>query len=350
MAWWAYTLAWLPALALAAFSISLRPEAKVYDAVIGAVSSVATSAILGLGVWWLTARISWPERGSRAAFFGLHLFLALAFGGVLMGTQLGMLASEVGMQLALTYIPRESLGWMTLSGMYIYGMIAGTSYALRLERAVHEQRLTAARAESLAARAQLDALRARLQPHFLFNAIHSLSALAREDPAAVEVALERLGELLRYALDRGDQEMVRLEDEWAFTKNYLELEQLRFGPRLVVESHLAPEALECRVPSLILQPVVENALRHGLAPRSRGGTVRVEARRTPAAAGTDLELVVRDDGGGAAPEAVAAATGLGLSTVRQRLAALYDGRAAVTIATAPGAGFTVRITLPAESA
>ncbi len=346
IAWWAYALAWLPALVLTAVNIGLRPGAGLQGAVVGALSSVGTTALLGLGVWWLTARITWPERGSRVGFFAVHLALALSFGGTVMGTQLGLLAADVGMSAALTYIPRDTIGWMVLSGMYIYGMIGGTSYALRLERRVHEQRLTAARAESLAARAQLDALRARLQPHFLFNAIHSLSALAREDPAAVEIALEQLGELLRYALDRGDREMVRLEDEWAFTKNYLELEQLRFGPRLAVEAQLAEDALACRVPSLILQPIVENAVRHGLASRSRGGTVRVEARRTSGA----LELVVRDDGAGAAPEAVSAAPGLGLSTVRQRLTALYDGRAGMAIATAPGAGFTVRITLPAESA
>jgi LytS/YehU family sensor histidine kinase len=163
----------------------------------------------------------------------------------------------------------------------VYGAIAAAARAARAQARLRERELAAAAAE-------LQALRARLDPYFLFNTRHSLTQLAREDPAATEDALERFGAMMRYVLDagRGDSAAgeVTLEEERGFVRDYLALERLRLGGRLRVVEDVAEEALELAMPPLLLQPLVENAVRHGAAPRGRDGSHRRGGggRRAPA--------------------------------------------------------------------
>jgi LytS/YehU family sensor histidine kinase len=213
--------------------------------------------------------------------------------------------------------------------------------------------------EAAAARAELHALRAQLDPHFLFNTLHSLTALARRDPAAVERGLETFGALLRYVLDanrRGGAELrgastrpadddVTLADELAFVRDYLALERLRLGDRLRVEESLDDDAHECLVPAFALQPLVENAIRHGIAPRASGGTLRLAATLDPP---DTLVVEVADDGVGCDADAPSVAGGLGIALVRRRLAARFGSTARVEIATRPAQGFRVRVSLPVE--
>jgi LytS/YehU family sensor histidine kinase len=228
---------------------------------------------------------------------------------------------------------------------WLYGLVAGVSYAVRTQGRLRDQEMAAARAETLATRAQLRALRAQLNPHFFFNALHSLTTLVRNDARAAEEALDRLGGLLRYALDEGFSDDVPLANEWEFVCDYLALESLRLGPRLCVQSELDEDALECLVPSFILQPLVENAVRHGLARRVQGGSLVIEA----SVKGDELLLRVRDDGRGASREETERTSGLGLRTLRQRLEARYNGSSRVEIVTAPGAGFEVIVAIPARA-
>jgi signal transduction histidine kinase len=212
------------------------------------------------------------------------------------------------------------------------------------EQSLAESRLRTAWAETAATRAELAAVQARLNPHFLSNALHSVSALVATDPEAAEESLDRLGDLFRYTLEQSERRVVRLEDEWQFVKDYLAIEQMRLGDRLAVEMTLDPAAAACAVPSFALQPLVENAIRHGIGPRRDGGTVRVSARRDDGR----VELLVSDDGLGADPSVVDASGGTGLRTLRQRLALddTLDGR--VEVETAPGAGFRVRVSVAAD--
>ena len=209
------------------------------------------------------------------------------------------------------------------------------------ESSLAEARLRAAEAEAAAARAELAAVNARLDPHFLSNALHSVAALVDSDPAAAEDALDRLGDLFRYSLEQSERHTVLLGDEWRFVRDYLAIEQMRLGERLAVRMDLDPDAAEVEVPSLLLQPLVENAVRHGVGPRREGGTVRVGARRS----GDRLELEVADDGVGTDPQSLGTARGTGLRTLRQRLDLdpRFDGRLAVE--TAPGEGFRVHVSL-----
>lgn len=212
------------------------------------------------------------------------------------------------------------------------------------ESSLAESRLRTAQAEAAATRAELASIQARLNPHFLSNALHSVSALVASDPPAAEEALDRIGDLFRYSLIQSEQHVVCLDDEWRFVQDYLAIEQMRLGPRLTVELSLERAAGECDVPSFVLQPLVENAIRHGIGPRTAGGTVRVTGRRVNGR----VELEVCDDGAGARADCIDASSGTGLRTLRQRLSLDDAFRAVVDVETAPDRGFRVRVTLDAR--
>lgn len=219
---------------------------------------------------------------------------------------------------------------------------AGRNARLRdAERSLAESRLRTAQAESAATRASLAAIQARLHPHFLSNALHSASALIAADPDAAEETLDRLGDLFRYTLDCSERQIVRLAEEWKFVRDYLEIEQLRLGDRLHAEMHLDPELADCEVPAFVLQPLVENAIRHGVGPRRDGGNVRV----TAALVRGDIELTVEDNGVGVSADALRDTRGTGLRTLRERLALETQWRGEVMTPSSPGAGFTVRVRL-----
>ncbi|HEX7688334.1 MAG TPA: histidine kinase, partial [Burkholderiaceae bacterium] len=211
--------------------------------------------------------------------------------------------------------------------------------------------LAAAQAESALARAELAVISGKLNPHFLFNTLNSLIALTRKDARAAEDGLLRFAGLLRYVLDtkRSAADRVALADEIEFVRDYLALESLRLGPRLRVEWDVDPATLDDEIPPLSLQPLVENSIVHGVAPRVRGGVVRIRSGRR----GTDeLALSVEDDGPGCDPAALdedappAARRGIGLASLRRRFALDYDGRARLDVRTAPGAGFRVDLRIP----
>jgi hypothetical protein len=231
---------------------------------------------------------------------------------------------------------RQGAVWQFVWGIVIYGAIA---VAAQIHKRLREQELAAASAE-------LQALRAQLNPHFLFNTLHSLTQLAREDPVATQDALERFGGLMRYVLTAGREASaeVPLEEELGFVRDYLAVERLRLGDRLRVIEDIEPDALELAVPPLLLQPLVENAVRHGLAPRRDGGTVRVTARVT----GAVLAIEVADDGHGGEPNAWRSSAGLGLQVVRRQVGARFLDAGRFEVMTRPGAGFIVKIAIPAR--
>jgi LytS/YehU family sensor histidine kinase len=235
------------------------------------------------------------------------------------------------------------LSYYLVSAVYL--LAVSVAHQVRAQRRLAVQRLALAEAEARVAREKLHALRAQLNPHFLFNVLHSVSFLVRADAKAAEKALEHLGEMLRYVLDDAAGDEVELEDEWAFVRHYLALESLRLSDRLQVRTELDPEALECRIPPFTVQILVENAIKHGIAPLARAGTVWIRARRLNAS----LRIEVRDDGVGLKREDLSAKGGLGLRALEERLRTRYQGQALLEIHSAPGAGFDVTVTLPQEA-
>jgi len=195
---------------------------------------------------------------------------------------------------------------------------------------------------ALAVSAQLAALRAQVNPHFLFNSLNSIAQLIGSDPVKAEACVERLGEIYRYLLHRAHADFVPLAEELSVAESYLEIERARFGDALTVEEKIDARTRELLLPSLILQPLVENAVKHGISPKLGGGRVTIEAD----VADGDLRLAVRDTGVGVRDEQSIFEHGVGLRNVRDRLLRLYGADYAPQVVSRPGGGTTVTLRIP----
>jgi two-component system LytT family sensor kinase len=197
----------------------------------------------------------------------------------------------------------------------------------------------ASRLQAQLAGARLDALRMQLNPHFLFNTLHAISALVERDPGGVRRMIARLSELLRHTIDREAPDEVPLRDELAFLRRYIEIMEIRFQGRLRVETNIDEAALDALVPNLVLQPIVENALEHGASRAGGEGRIEISARRD----GERILLAVRDNGPGLKD---GVESGVGLANTRARLAQLYGDAAALALSSPPGGGVLAEIELP----
>ena len=209
-----------------------------------------------------------------------------------------------------------------------------------------ERQLISSQLEAQLARAQLEVLKIQLEPHFLFNTLNSIAALARNDGEAAEHMTLQLADLLRMSLDGVGVQEVPLEQELMFLQKYIDIQQTRFRDRLQVESDIDPRTLDTLVPNLILQPLVENAIRHGIGPRRAPGLVRISTWRDH----DDVWMEIRDNGtgltrgrGALPPE------GVGLRNTRSRLQQLYNENHAMVLEDTPGGGCTVKIRVPYRS-
>jgi len=227
--------------------------------------------------------------------------------------------------------------------MMTYWAIVGFHYAFVYFRQAQDRTLRAAQLETRLAEAQLQALQRQLHPHFLFNTLNAISALMHRDVEAADQMLARLSDLLRMALDQPGVQEVPLKDELDFLEKYLEIEQARFGSRLSVRFDVDPETLDACVPNLLLQPLVENSIRHAVAVRVEGGSIEVTARRM----GDRLQLQVRDNGPGLPKGRLqGSGTGVGLANTRSRLEHLYGASQQLQFAEPAGGGLAVIVTIP----
>jgi signal transduction histidine kinase len=235
-------------------------------------------------------------------------------------------------------IAAENLSWF-VSNVFAYGLLVACVHALRLHQRLAEREVHAARLASQLSTARLETLRAQLHPHFLFNTLNSLSELIHVDPDAADAMVVRLGTLLRLSLDVSAEDEVTLARELEVASLYLDLHRVPGAGRLCVEVDASPNVLGARVPAMLLQPLIENALRHGLGPRAARGILRIAAE----AAGERLRIEVSDDGVGLPASMV---EGVGLSNTRRRLRELYGQ--AHSFAIGPGAegGTTTIVELP----
>jgi sensor histidine kinase YesM len=259
--------------------------------------------------------------------------------------------------LTFVFLRSFALQWELFSGLMIYATLSSITYVLQItvdlreeERRLKEMELRAAQAEALQTQTELAALRAKLNPHFLFNTLHTLMALVRDDRAEAELAIEHFSSMLRYILrwgtDGGTREVdsrdTTLADEWGFVQDYFALERLRLGDRLNVEIKIDPAVFDALLPPLTLQPLIENAIKHSIAPRAKGGTVSIAA----SVRAGELIVDVSDDGCGATRDQVENSSGLGLRLIAKTLSTQYDERAQLHIETSPHQGFTVRLKIP----
>jgi signal transduction histidine kinase len=193
------------------------------------------------------------------------------------------------------------------------------------------------------AHAQLRALKMQIHPHFLFNTLHSISSLVLEDPPKANSMIARLGDFLRLTLENSNQQLVTLKEETEFLRCYLEIEQVRFGDRLTVAFELEPQTLSAQVPHLILQPVVENAIQHAIAPRAMRGHINIEARQL----NSSLRLEIRDNGPGITSNRdLRGAEGVGLTNVRARLNQIYASDFRLELINGNDGGLAVVMEIP----
>ncbi len=222
-------------------------------------------------------------------------------------------------------------------------LIVIAAHALLYYQNFRASELTQSSLKTQLAQAQLRALKMQLHPHFLFNTLHSISSLVLEDPPKANSMIAQLGDFLRLTLENSNQQLVSLKEETEFLRCYLEIEQVRFGDRLTVALELEPQTLSVQVPHLILQPVVENAIQHAIAPRTARGHINIEAKRL----NDLLRIEVRDDGPGiASNDALLGTEGVGLSNVRARLHQIYGSNFRFELMNARNGGLTVVMEIP----
>ncbi len=270
----------------------------------------------------------------------LHAIVTSAVSAVFGTSTLGMSFSR--------YVGLAAVAWLP-STFLLY--VATVGVALWMRSVQREQRRAREGAEMSVqlARAELNALRSQLHPHFLFNTLNTIAILIRERETQVSARLvTQLGEVLRHVLQGARANETSLDDEVALVSTYLEIEQVRFGDRLQVRWMIAEEVRDAEVPALVLQPLVENALRHGIAQRTTSGQVEIGARRDA----ESLVLWITDNGSGFAPGFIAPSLarsdigGVGLLNTRERLARLYPGRSSLQLLANPGGGTRAEVRLP----
>ncbi len=209
------------------------------------------------------------------------------------------------------------------SAAAIYMSLRGT--AERMAKKLREKELNEERLERLRTRAELDALQAKINPHFLFNTLNSIASLISENPAAAESTVEKLSEMFRYTLQRSGNSTVRLSEELEIVRSYLEIEKVRFGERLTFDIRSDESLNDAQIPPLLIQPLVENSIKHGIAPEPNGGSVGVVVGKN----GHSLIITVTDSGKGFA--ATDGDQGFGLKSIRERLALAYGEKASLLV-------------------
>lgn len=291
---------------------------------------LVVGCVVAVGVFRLVPRVPWPRPfGWRFVAFHVAAAPVATVLWLLLSTALEPLvdgSSGVGLT--------QRLKEMMVIGSFFYVLIAGLSYS-------SHGAARAARAEAVAARTQLATLRSQLQPHFLFNALHTIVQLIHIDPRRAAEAAELVADLLRRALEEQRDE-VPLDDEWRFVSRYLAVEQIRFGERLVVNADLPTDLQPERVPSFALQTLVENAVQHGAAPRVAPTEVAISATRSD----SELVISVRNSGESADTRIDGNGTGTGLARLRERLSVLYGGAATLVTRPIASGGYEAVLTVP----
>jgi two-component system, LytTR family, sensor kinase len=290
-------------------------------------------SVVAFGVFRMVQRVPWP-RPFRIRFVAFHMIAA---------------PMAAAIWFALAFPLEQYLGWgasglsasdhfqeTLVIGCIFYTLVASLSYSAH-------GAARAAQAEAVAAQTQLATLRSQLQPHFLFNALHTIVQLINIDPARAAEAAEMVADLLRRTLEEQRDE-VPLADEWRFVSRYLAVEQIRFGDRLIIKEDLPSDVQHERVPSFALQTLVENAVQHGAAPRVAPTEISISGRRRESA----LVISVRNTGDGDASRSALAGTGTGLARLRERLSVLYGGAATLVAEPSPSGGYAAILTIPQD--
>ncbi len=313
-------------------------QSIAYSGIDAGLWAVLTPVLIAFGEHFRLDRETWPR-------LPLHLAVAIVLPVAYWFPALSLtrtLGTAFGHPMWAWELTRGDFVAAYLNNLVVATQILAVSQGLVFHRESRERAARAARLEVELARAQLQLLRMQLEPHFLFNTLHAIATLVHGQPDAAERMIVLLSDLLRRALRERDGHEVALREELAFLDRYLEIEHVRFPGRLHVARAIEDSALDALVPPLLLHPLVENAIRHGLSRRTEGGRMGLEARRR----GTRLELRVWDDGAGSADDPTTAGSGIGLANTRARLAQLYGANHAFDLRRGASGRTEVTVSVP----
>jgi two-component system, LytTR family, sensor kinase len=336
-----------------AIALIFASQSYIYGLIAGEDKNWSRVFLWTLAEWYLWALLSPPifwlarsfrfERAGWKKSIAVHFAAALVFSlaHLLLQSNVQCLTywSHVGGKslfevFAFLFTKKIHLNLLTYAG------IVGVSQAGYYYRRYHER-------NAQLARARLQTLQLQLQPHFLFNTLNTISELVHRDPRAADRTIARLGDLLRLSLETENRPEISLRQELEFLEKYLDIEKTRFHDRLTVDFEVAPDTLDACLPSMILQPLLENAVRHGIAARPGAGRIEISAERLDG----QLELKIADDGGGISEaEGRKFREGIGLSNTRARLEQLYGARQQLILQNLEGGGLEVVLRIPFHAA
>ena len=297
-------------------------------------------------IFWIDARLPFQEKQLRRRVLAhlplsvlvilLYTYLLNAIGAVVGLTEW----SSLGVSGFLASVFNQGI----LARWLVYWVIVAAWQTFRYYEHYLDSELQLERMERSFSEARLNALRMQVDPHFLFNALNTISSQLERDPKLARAMIEHLGDLLRLTLEARDRQEIPLAEELAFLEHYVAIQKIRFAENLRIEMQVAPEVNDALVPSLIVQPLVENAIRHGVSRRASGGTVTVLAERDA----NQLHIVVADDGVGLPPAwTLETSMGTGLSVTEARIRGLHrDGNSRFSVRPRAGGGTEVEISLP----
>jgi len=339
-----YLLAWIPLAALLAYLLAATGGMTRREAISMSLPLCFLYAFVCLSAWY-SCRAVPLARATIGKLLEVHVAAALVASGlwILCAELLAYLFTEMGIYQGLAGRVSRAIPILLGTGVTFYLLYVNFFYVLLALEASQKAEARAMEAQVFARDAELRALKAQVNPHFLFNSLNSISALTTSDPAKAREMCVLLGDFLRRTLGLGEKSTIPLEEEMSLIHAFLAVEKIRFGTRLQMEENVAKDALAMDVPPLLLQPLVENAITHGIANLVEGGWVRLDAQCQNGA----LSVVVENTFDPDAPPR-RQRNGMGLQNVRRRLEARYGDRASFNFRT-DGDRFSVSITLPAES-
>lgn len=298
-----------------------------------------TPTVMNFGARFRLGRRRWRQN------LPVHLCIAVAFSllHITIYTFVGYLLESllVGKRTPLSVSFQYLFITCLHSNLFVYALIVGIQHLADYYQRYRAREVKASQMAARLTEAQLQVLRMQLQPHFLFNTLNAISTLIHKDAEAADRMLVRLGDLLRHTLTSSGCPQVSLKQEVELLERYLEIERIRFSDRLNVRLEIEPTVLEAQIPSFILQPLVENAIRHGIAPRAAAGTIEIRVRRNQDC----LEVYVRDNGCGL-PQEPAIKEGIGLTNTRALLQQLYGSQHRFKLSNAPEGGAVVELMIP----
>ena len=293
------------------------------------ISSFIYTMCIGFTIHMLVFYV-YPRIMTLRTFFRLCILLLLFLTGGLIGTGLSTEIHKLLFHVTFTIKDYIRLLYFNLFLSIVFGSIAVLYFTLkgnaeRMASMLKEKELNEERLTRLKVKAELEALQAKINPHFLFNTLNSIASLISENPKAAESTVEKLSELFRYTLKDADQSTVTLGEELDIVRTYLEIEKVRFGDRLQYTINYEGNVVDVKVPALLIQPLVENSIKHGIAKNIQGGSILVEVKKE----GQTCRILVRDSGEGF--QSTGTESGFGLRSIQDRLTYTYSGRASLEI-------------------